>query len=85
MHQWNFNEQLFGITFCKNMLLEIPFCSFEEETEDVATISWSFFNILMGHVIKNAIFEANSINGSVMPSREVLERTSQEGLGEEES
>lgn len=85
MHQWNFNKQLLGITIRKSVPLVVPFCSFEEEAIDVATILWSFFDVLMGHVVQNAILEADSVNGSVMLSRIVLERTSQEGLGEEES
>lgn len=85
MHQWELKVELLRITVCENVVLIVPFASFQVHSVDETTRLWFRVDFLPANVITNHIFEAELIDGDDVVTGIVLLRTSEEGLWEEES
>jgi len=79
------DEKLLGVTFCEHLLFRVPLATFKVDTVGVHTRLWLLTNILPAHVRLNDVREADLIDSDGVLTGEILLRTSEEGLREEEA
>ena len=85
MDKRHLDEELLGVTDVDLMSIVLPLAAFEVDTVDVASALRLLLDVLVAHLVFDIVAEGKLINSDRQGSRIVLEGTSEESLGEEES